>query len=107
MEFEINADNSTGERITLTCTKGHLAVSYIVLAEDYRVSSESGLAEPGLSINSKLYPPGETAFMALKSAGECGQVKVTSMGQNLSKPFKTAGLAEALQDVSWQDCAAH
>jgi len=106
MEFEINGDNAIGERITLTCTGGHLAVAYSVPAKDYRVSSETGLAEPGLSINSKLYPPGEAAFMALKQAGERGQIKITSMGQNISKAFKTAGLQEALKDVTWQDCAS-
>jgi hypothetical protein len=106
MEFEINGDNAIGERITLTCTGGHLAVAYSVPAEDYRVSSETGLAEPGLSINSRLYPPGEAAFEALKQAGERGQVKITSMGQNISKAFKTTGLQEALKDVTWQDCAS-
>lgn len=70
------------------------------------MSSETGLAEPGLSINSRLYPPGEAAFMALKQASERGQVKITSMGQNISRAFKTAGLQEALKDVTWQDCAS-
>lgn len=106
MEFEINGDNATGERITLTCTRGHLTVAYSVPAEDYRVSSETGLAEPGLNINSRPYPPGEAAFMALKQAGERGQVKITSMGQNISKAFKTAGLQEALKNVTWQDCTS-
>ncbi|WP_312585145.1 hypothetical protein [Atlantibacter sp.] len=104
MELELNADNAKGERITLTCTGGHLAVAYSVPADDYRVSSETGLAEPGLSIDSKAYPLGEAAFTALKKAGESGQVRVTSMGQNMSKPFKTIGLQDALQDVTWQDC---
>ncbi|WP_447862495.1 hypothetical protein [Enterobacter ludwigii] len=106
MEFEINASNASGERLTLTCTGGHLAVAYSVPADDYRVSSEAGLADPGLNIDSKKYPLGEAAFMALKHAGDRGQVKVTSMGQNLSKSFKTAGLREALQDVTWQDCVS-
>jgi hypothetical protein len=106
MEFEINTDNASNERLTLTCTGGHLALAYSVPAEDYRVSSETGLAEPGLNIDSKTYSLGEAAFMALKNSGDRGQVTVTSMGQNLSKSFKTAGLREALQNVTWQDCVS-
>ncbi|AVX36251.1 hypothetical protein [Yersinia massiliensis] len=106
MEFEINTDNASNERLTLTCTGGHLAVAYSVPAEDYRVSSETGLAEPGLNIDSKTYSLGEAAFMALKNSGDRGQVTVTSMGQNLSKSFKTSGLREALQDITWQDCVS-
>ena len=107
MEFEINGDNAAGERITLSCTQGHLAIAYSVPTEDYRMSSDTGLAEPGLRINSRLYTPGEAAFMALKQAGDHGQVKITSMGQNISKAFKTAGLQEALKDVTWHDCTSH
>ncbi|EOU9528807.1 hypothetical protein ACOJBR_001192 [Cronobacter dublinensis] len=106
MEFEINTDNASNERLTLTCTGGHLALAYSVPAEDYRVSSENSLAEPGLNIESKTYSLGEAAFMALKNSGDRGQVTVTSMGQNLSKSFKTAGLREVLQDVTWQDCVS-
>ncbi|EPW8621476.1 MULTISPECIES: hypothetical protein [Enterobacteriaceae] len=106
MEFEINTDNASNERLTLTCTGGHLALAYSVPAEDYRVSSENSLAEPGLNIESKTYSLGEAAFMALKNSGDRGQVTVTSMGQNLSKSFKTAGLREVLQDVNWQDCVS-
>lgn len=106
MEFEINTDNASNERLTLTCTGGHLALAYSVPAEDYRVSSETGLAEPGLNIDSKKYSLGEAAFMALKNSVDRGQVTVTSMGQNLSKSFKTAGLREALQGITWQDCVS-
>ncbi|AVJ82859.1 hypothetical protein ACMWRF_004659 [Enterobacter hormaechei] len=106
MEFEINTDNASNERLTLTCTGGHLALAYSVPAEDYRLSSENSLAEPGLNIESKTYSLGEAAFMALKNSGDRGQVTVTSMGQNLSKSFKTAGLREVLQDVTWQDCVS-
>ncbi|WOJ30899.1 hypothetical protein R1917_00415 [Citrobacter koseri] len=106
MELEINGDNATGERITLTCIGGHLGVAYSVPAEDYRVSSETNLTDPGLNIDSKTYSLGEAAFMALKNSGDRGQITVTSMGQNLSKSFKTAGLREALQDVTWQDCVS-
>jgi hypothetical protein len=106
MEFEINTDNASGERVTLTCTDGHLAIAYSVPAEDYRVSSETGLAEPGLNIDSKTYSLGEAAFMTLKNSGERGQIRIISMGQNLSKSFITAGLREALQDVTWQDCVS-
>ena len=107
MEFEINTDNVSNERLTLTCTGGHLALAYSVPAEDCRVSSDTGLAEPGLNIDSKTYSLGGAAFMALKNSGDRGQVTVTSMGQNLSKSFKTAGLREALQDITWQDCVSH
>ncbi|MBJ8787837.1 hypothetical protein I5399_14985, partial [Citrobacter freundii] len=46
MEFEINTQNASGEVLTLTCTSGKLAVAYSVPAEDYRVSSLTGVAEP-------------------------------------------------------------
>jgi hypothetical protein len=47
MEFEINNLRTTaGEVLTLTCTGGTLALAYSVPAEDYRVSSLTGLAEP-------------------------------------------------------------
>ncbi|MED5773627.1 hypothetical protein VZ123_23600, partial [Enterobacter kobei] len=67
------------------CTGGHLGLSYSVPGENYRGSSETGLAEPGLNIDSKTYSLGGAAFIGLKKTGDRGQVTVTSLGQNLSK----------------------
>ena len=107
MEFEINTQNNSGEVLTLTCTSGKLAVAYSVPAEDYRVSSLTGLAEPGMSINGTNYSLDETAFTALKSAGDKGVIKITSMNAAISKKFSAKGLNEALADISWQDCINH
>lgn len=107
MEFEINTQNTAGEVLTLTCGNGKLAVSYSVPAEDYRVSSTTGLAEPGLKINGTGYPLEEAAFIALKNAGEEGKIAVTSMNAAISKKFSAKGLTQALADVSWQDCINH
>lgn len=107
MEFEINTQNTAGEVLTLTCGNGKLAVSYSVPAEDYRVSSTTGLAEPGLKINGKGYPLEEAAFTALKNAGDEGKIAVTSMNAAISKKFSAKGLTQALADVSWQDCINH
>jgi len=107
MEFEINTQNTAGEVLTLTCGNGKLAVGYSVPAEDYRVSSTTGLAEPGLKINGTGYPLEEAAFTALKNAGEEGKIAVTSMNAAISKKFSAKGLTQALADVSWQDCINH
>lgn len=107
MEFELNTQNTTDEVLTLTCTSGKLAVTYSVPAEDYRVSSQTGLAEPGLSINGTNHLLDETAFTALKSAGDKGVIKITSMNAAISKKFSAKGLNEALADVTWQDCINH
>ncbi|EAO5056164.1 hypothetical protein FZH48_22345 [Salmonella enterica] len=107
MEFEINTQNTAGEVLTLTCTSGKLAVAYSVPAEDYRVSSLTGLAEPGISINGTNYYLDETAFTALKSAGDKDVIKVTSTNSAISKKFSANGLNEALADTTWQDCINH
>ncbi|MEG0869301.1 MAG: hypothetical protein RSG77_19985 [Hafnia sp.] len=99
MEFSINADNDVGERITLTCTEGHLGITYSVPAKNYSISSGAGL-----NINSTHYQLGEAAFMALKNTGDEGVLEVTEGSKPLSKPFNTAGLREALKEVTWQDC---
>jgi hypothetical protein len=104
MEFGINADNDAGERITLTCTGGHLGVTYSKPDRNFLVSSGAGLKELGLNINSTHYQLGEAAFMALKNTGDEGVLEITEASKPLSRPFKTAGLQEALKEVTWQDC---
>ncbi|MCX9016864.1 hypothetical protein NLN96_07580 [Citrobacter portucalensis] len=107
MEFELNTQNASGEVLTLTCTSGKLAAAYSVPAEDYRVSSQTGLSEPGVSINGKNHPLDETAFTALKAASEKDVIKMTSMNAAISKKFSAKGLNEALADTTWQDCINH
>ncbi|OWF85014.1 hypothetical protein B4916_23395 [Yersinia intermedia] len=107
MEFEINTQNAADEVLTLTCTSGKLAVAYSVPTKDYRVSSQTGLAEPGLNINGTNHPLDETAFIALKAAGEKGVIKITSMNLAISKKFSAKGLGNALADSTWQDCINH
>lgn len=85
MEFEINTQNNSGEVLTLTCTSGKLAVVYSVPAEDYRVSSLTGLAEPGISVNGTNHSLDEMAFTALKATSEKDVIKITSMNAAISK----------------------
>ncbi|HHX1545629.1 TPA: hypothetical protein ACU6I9_005661, partial [Salmonella enterica] len=99
--------NAAGEVLTLTCTSGKLAAAYSVPTEDYRVSSLTGLAEPGISVNGTNHSLDETAFTALKSAGDKGVITITSMNSAISKKFSAKGLNEALADTSWQDCINH
>lgn len=107
MEFEINNQNASGEVLTLTCTSGKLAAAYSVPAEDYRVSSLTGLAEPGIRINGTNHLLDETAFIALKATSEKDVIKMTSMNAAISKKFSAKGLEEALADATWQDCINH
>ena len=107
MEFEINTQNASGEVLTLTCTSGKLAVAYSVPAEDYRVSSLTGLAEPGISVNGTNHSLDEMAFTALKATSEKDVIKITSINAAISKKFSAKGLNEALTDTSWQDCINH
>ena len=107
MEFELNTQNASGEVLTLTCTSGKLAAAYSVPAEDYRVSSQAGLSEPGVSINGTNHPLDETAFTALKATNEKDVIKITSMNAAISKQFSAKGLNEALADTIWQDCINH
>lgn len=107
MEFELNTQNAAGEVLTLTCTSGKLAAAYSVPAEDYRISSQTGLSELGISINVTNYPLDETAFTALKATSEKDVIKMTSMNAAISKQFSTKGLNEALADATWQDCINH
>ncbi|WP_410687708.1 hypothetical protein [Citrobacter braakii] len=107
MEFELNTQNTAGEELTLTCTSGKLSAAYSVPAEDYRVSSQTGLSEPGVSINGKNHPLDETAFTALKATSEKDVIKMTSMNAAISKKFSAKGLNEALADTTWKDCINH
>ncbi|MBW7982312.1 hypothetical protein [Enterobacillus tribolii] len=101
MEFEISTDNTTGERLTLTCSDEHMTLSYSVPAKDYRASAT------GISINGTSYATGETAFIALKNTNDQQQIEITMKDKPLPGTFKTAGLREALNDLSWQDCITH
>ncbi len=107
MEFELNTQNASGEVLTLTCTSGKLALAYSVPAEDYRISSQAGFSEPGVSINGTNHPLNETAFTALKATSEKDVIKMTSMNAAISKKFSAKGLNEALADTTWQDCINH
>ncbi|MRT12473.1 hypothetical protein GJV07_09210 [Enterobacteriaceae bacterium RIT711] len=107
MEFELNTQNASGEVLTLTCTSGKLAAAYSVPAEDYLVSSQTGLSEPGISINGTNHPLDETAFTAIKATSEKDVIKMTSMNAAISKKFSARGLNEALADNTWQDCISH
>ncbi|QLR16265.1 hypothetical protein [Citrobacter braakii] len=107
MEFELNTQNVSGEVLTLTCTNGKLAAAYSVPAEDYRVSSQTGLSEPGVSINGTNHPLDETTFTALKATSEKDVIKMTSMNAAISRKFSAKGLNEALADATWQDCINH
>lgn len=107
MEFELNTQNASGEVLTLTCTSGKLAAVYSVPAEDYRVSSQTGLSEPGVSINGTNHPLDETAFTALKATCDKDVIKMTSMNAVISRKFSAKGLNEALADATWQDCINH
>lgn len=107
MEFELNTQNASGEVLTLTCTNGKLAAAYSVPAEDYRVSSQTGLSEPGVSINGTNHPLDESAFTALKETSEKVVIKMTSMNAAISRKFSAKGLNEALADATWQNCINH
>ncbi|MCB4620878.1 hypothetical protein [Escherichia coli] len=85
MEFELNTQNALGEVLTLTCTRGKLAAAYSVPAEDYRVSSQTGLSDPGVSINGTNHPLDETTFTALKATSQKDVIKMTSMNAAISK----------------------
>ncbi|HHD6429437.1 hypothetical protein [Citrobacter freundii] len=107
MEFELNTQNASGEVLTLTCASGKLAAAYSVPAEDYRVSSQTGLSDPGVSINGTNHPLDETTFTALKATSQKDVIKMTSMNAAISKKFSAKGLNEALVDATWQDCINH
>ncbi|MDX8000656.1 hypothetical protein FE394_16015 [Xenorhabdus sp. Reich] len=107
MEFELNTQNASGEVLTLTCTSGKLAAAYSVPAEDYRVSSQTGLSEPGVSINGTNHPLDERAFTALKATSEKDVIKMASMNTAISRKFSAKGLNEVLADATWQDCINH
>ena len=107
MEFELNTQNASGEVLTLTCASGKLAAAYSVPAEDYRVSSQTGLSDPGVSINGTNHPLDETTFTALKATSQKEVIKMTSMNAAISKNFSAKGLTEALADATWQDCINH
>lgn len=107
MEFELNTQNASGEVLTLTCTSGKLAAAYSMPAKDYRVSTQTGLSEPGVSINGTNHPLDETAFTALKATSVKDVIKMTSMNSAISKQFSAKGLNEALADATWQDCINH
>lgn len=107
MEFELNADNDVGERMTLTCRDSHLEVSYYITNKDYQDIPSKSLKVAELNINAVHYQPGEAAFMALKSTDGNGQIEITRMNKPISHPFKTLGLQDALKDLNWDDCISH
>lgn len=107
MEFELNTDNSAGERMTLTCRDNQLVVGYSAPDKAHAETLDNGLKKVGLNINAVHYQPGEAAFMALKNTNDDGQIEVTSLDKPLSSLFKTTGLHSALQDLTWEDCISH
>lgn len=107
MEFELNTDNSAGERLTLTCRDNQLVVGYSAPDKAHAETPDDGQITVGLNINSVHYQTSEAAFMALKNSDSDGQIEVTSMNKALSHPFKTTGLNDALQDLTWEDCISH
>ena len=107
MEFELNTDNSAGERMTLTCRDNQLVVGYSAPDKAHAETPDDGQKAVGLNINAVHYQPGEAAFIALKNINDDGRIEVTQMNEPLSRPFKTTGLHDALQDLAWEDCISH
>ncbi|WHQ76294.1 hypothetical protein [Pantoea sp. Lij88] len=107
MEFELNTDNSAGERLTLTCRDNQLVVGYSTADTAHSETPNGGQETVRLNINSVHYQPGEAAFMALKNTNDDGRIEVTRMNKPLSHPFKAAGLHDALQDLTWEGCISH
>ncbi|HEE0074023.1 TPA: hypothetical protein R6W43_003797 [Citrobacter freundii] len=107
MEFELNADNSAGERMTITCRDSNLIVSYSGSDKEPMDIPDNGQESLGININAVHYPLDETAFIALKNTGNHGQIEITRMNKPVSHPFKTAGLRDALSDLNWEDCISH
>ncbi|MBD3717041.1 hypothetical protein IE994_10715 [Enterobacter hormaechei] len=107
MEFELNADNSAGERMTITCRDSNLIVSYSGSDKEPMDIPDNGQESMGININAVHYPLDEAAFIALKNTGNHGQIEITRMNKPVSHPFKTAGLRDALSDLNWEDCISH
>ncbi|EPF5611594.1 hypothetical protein ACSS9G_003098 [Escherichia coli] len=107
MEFELNADNSAGERMTITCRDSNLIVSYSGSDKEPMDIPDNEQEAMGININAVHYPLDEAAFIALKNTGNHGQIEITRMNKPVSHPFKTAGLRDALSDLNWEDCISH
>ncbi|MBZ5212203.1 hypothetical protein [Enterobacter cloacae] len=107
MEFELNADNSAGERMTITCRDSNSIVSYSGSDKEPMDIPDNGQESMGININAVHYPLDEAAFIALKNTGNHGQIEITRMNKPVSHPFKTAGLRDALSDLNWEDCISH
>ena len=107
MEFELNAGNSAGEHMTLTCRDSHLMVSYSGPDKEPLDIPDKEQEAMGININAVHYPPGEEAFMALKNTDSHGQIEITRLNKPVSHPFNTAGLKDALKELNWEDCISH
>lgn len=107
MEFELNADNDAGQRMTLTCRDSHLIVRYSGSDKEPMDIPDEGQEAMGMNINAVHYLPGEAAFVALKNTDSHGQIEITRMNKPVSHPFNTAGLKDALEDLNWEDCISH
>lgn len=62
MEFELNADNSAGERMTITCRDSNLIVSYSGSDKEPMDIPDNGQESMGININAVHYPLDETAL---------------------------------------------
>ena len=107
MEFELNTDNSAGERLTLTCRDNQLVVGYSAPDKAHAESPDEGQKTVGLNINAVHYLPGKAAFIALKNTDSHGKIEITRMNKSVSHPFNTAGLRDALENLNWEDCISH
>jgi len=56
MEFELNADNSAGERMTITCRDSNLIVSYSGSDKEPMDIPDNGQESMGININAVHYP---------------------------------------------------
>ncbi|WP_447884049.1 hypothetical protein [Serratia fonticola] len=116
MEFALNSMNKAGEQLTINCGDHQMVVTYQQIQENYSATSVEGLKDVYLMINGKKYGldndepaiggsiPAQQAFDALKQSDPKDKIAFTSLQSGESKPFSARGLAQALKEVSWQDC---
>lgn len=116
MEFALNSMNKAGEQLTISCGDHQMVVTYRQLKDNYSATSVEGMRDVYLLINGKKYGldndlpaigegiPAQVAFDALKQTGPKDKIAFTALQSGESKPFSARGLAQALLDVSWQDC---
>lgn len=114
MAWDLNANNSVGEKLTLSCSGGRFHLDVATPDFPEVVGTHNYVKYMALEINQQPYnvssdpedSDSQKLFDALKKTSNSDTLQFTSLQVNTS-PFSANGLADAMADTTYQECLEH